>query len=155
MGQVTVGGSQQPAVRVQVDPASLAAMNVTMEEVRVAIAQATVDAPKGSLSGDSQSLTIEANDQLETAEASSKIVIAQNAGSVVHLGDVAKVAREESMSATITVTRTLPRDEQARTAAHPSAEVRARTPTRSIGLRMPTRWRRSTTRRRRACVATA
>jgi multidrug efflux pump len=43
VGQVTVGGSQQPAVRVQVDPQTLAGINLTLEDVRAALAASTVD----------------------------------------------------------------------------------------------------------------
>jgi hydrophobe/amphiphile efflux-1 (HAE1) family protein len=91
VGQVTVGGSQQPAVRVQVDPRTLAGIGLTLEDVRTALAQSTVDAPKGALSGDVSARTIAANDQLLGPEAFRKVVIAQNAGTVVHLGDVANV----------------------------------------------------------------
>ncbi|MDB4934798.1 MAG: Cobalt-zinc-cadmium resistance protein CzcA [Labilithrix sp.] len=91
VGQVTVGGSQQPAVRVQVDPQILAGIGLTMEDVRTALAQATVDSPKGSLSGDVRARTIGANDQLFGPKSFEKVVIAQNNGAVVHLGDVAHV----------------------------------------------------------------
>jgi multidrug efflux pump len=91
VGQVTVGGSQQPAVRVQVDPQTLAGVGLTVEDVRAALTAATVDSPKGSLSGNTTALTIGANDQLFGPEAYKNVVVAQNNGSIVHLGDVAHV----------------------------------------------------------------
>src|SRR5882762_2487414 len=64
VGQVVVGGGQQPAVRVQVDPGSLAGAGLSLENVRAAIASQTVDQPKGSLSGPLRAYTIGGNDQL-------------------------------------------------------------------------------------------
>ena len=91
VGQVTVGGSQQPAIRVQVDPRPLAGIGLTVEDVRASLAAATVDSPKGSLSGDVSTRVISANDQLFGAQAFRDVVIAQKSGSIVHLGDVANV----------------------------------------------------------------
>jgi multidrug efflux pump len=91
VGQVTVGGSQQPAVRVQVDPQTLAGINLTLEDVRAALAASTVDSPKGSLSGAVSARTIGANDQLFGPKSFENVVITQNNGSIVRLGDVATV----------------------------------------------------------------
>jgi hydrophobe/amphiphile efflux-1 (HAE1) family protein len=91
VGQVTVGGSQQPAVRVQVDPETLAGVGLTMEDVRTALSQSTVDFPKGALNGDVHDVTIAANDQLFGAEAFRKIVVSASNGSIVRLGDIATV----------------------------------------------------------------
>ena len=55
VGQVFVGGGQNPAVRVQVDPAVLAGLGLGMEDVRTVLSQATVDQPKGTLAGARQS----------------------------------------------------------------------------------------------------
>src|SRR3954449_5187547 len=68
VGQVFVGGGQQPAVRVQVDPAALAGANLSLEEVRAALGSATALSPKGSLVGPQQMQAIGANDQLFGAE---------------------------------------------------------------------------------------
>ncbi len=91
VGQVFVGGGQQPAVRVQVDPEALAGLGLGMEDVRRALAQATVDMPKGSISGPSSAITIAANDQLFGAAAYKELVIASRDGAFVRLADVAKV----------------------------------------------------------------
>ncbi len=91
VGQVFVGGGQQPAVRVQVDPLALAGAGIGLEDVRAALTQATVDQPKGSLSGPQQTRTIAANDQLFRADGFRPLVIAYRNGSPVRLGDVANV----------------------------------------------------------------
>jgi hydrophobe/amphiphile efflux-1 (HAE1) family protein len=91
VGQVTVGGGQQPAVRVQADPASLAGLGLGLEDVRAALAGATVNSPKGSVGGAAQAHTIAANDQLFDAEAYRQVIITYREGAAVRLGDVAKV----------------------------------------------------------------
>src|SRR5206468_1500277 len=91
LGQVFVGGGQQPAVRVQVDPMLLAGLGLGFEDVRAAIAASTADQPKGSLTGETQSTTIAANDQLFGSAAFRDVIITTKNGSAVRLGDVAKV----------------------------------------------------------------
>ena len=58
VAQVSIGGQQQPAIRVQVDPAKLSLTGLALEDVRGVIANATVDAAKGSLRGNGQAFTI-------------------------------------------------------------------------------------------------
>jgi hydrophobe/amphiphile efflux-1 (HAE1) family protein len=91
VGQVSVGGGQQPAVRVQVDPAALAAMGLGMADVRRALAATTVDEAKGTIVGDSQSSTIGANDQVLDAKGYASVVVSRNGQSTTRLGDVARV----------------------------------------------------------------
>jgi multidrug efflux pump subunit AcrB len=91
VGQVQVGGGQQPAVRVQADPAALAGINLSMEDVRAALAASTVDQATGSLSGPTRSLAIEPNDQLFGAAAFAPLIIAWRGGAPVRLRDVARV----------------------------------------------------------------
>jgi hydrophobe/amphiphile efflux-1 (HAE1) family protein len=91
VGQVFVGGGQQPAVRVQVDPAALAGLGLGMEDVRALLAQATVDSPKGSLAGPVQAQSIAANDQLPRAALYAPLILAYRNGAAVRLGDVANV----------------------------------------------------------------
>jgi hydrophobe/amphiphile efflux-1 (HAE1) family protein len=88
VGQVSVGGQQTPAIRVQVDPARLAAMGLTMEDVRNVLTNVTVDNPKGSIDGPNQSYTIYANDQLTTAEPYNNIIIAYRHGAPIRIGDI-------------------------------------------------------------------
>ena len=80
VGQVLVGGQQTPAIRVQVDPAKLASMGMTLEDVRNVLANATVDNPKGSIDGPQQSYTIYANDQLTKAAPYNNIIIGYRNG---------------------------------------------------------------------------
>ncbi len=91
VGQVTVGGSQQPAVRIQVDPQGLAGAFLTIEDVRTAVAASTVDAAKGNLSGPTTSRSIAANDQLFGAAQFKDVVVSSKDGAVGRLGDVATV----------------------------------------------------------------
>src|ERR1700712_3043317 len=64
VGLVNLGGQQKPAVRIQVDPAKLSALGMSLEDVRTVIAGATVNQPKGTLDGHDQSFTVYTNDQL-------------------------------------------------------------------------------------------
>ncbi len=92
VGQVFVGGGQQPAVRVQTDPQALAGMNVNMADVRKALAATTTDEAKGTVSGSSQSATLGANDQVFDAKGYKPLLVAQDAtGAAARLGDVARV----------------------------------------------------------------
>ena len=91
VGQVFVGGGQNPAVRVQVDPAVLAGLGLGMEDVRTVLSQATVDQPKGTLAGASQAQSIAANDQLMGAKSFRDLVISYQGGAAVRLGEVARV----------------------------------------------------------------
>src|SRR5262245_26356049 len=68
VGLVSIGGGQKPAVRVQVDPVALAGTGLTLEQVRLAIAGANVNQPKGSLDGPRQDYTLATNDQIERAD---------------------------------------------------------------------------------------
>src|SRR5438874_3788350 len=91
VGQVFVGGGQQPAVRVQVDAQALAGMGLTLEDVRTALANSTVDQPKGALSDARRLHTLAANDQLLRAKDFAPLVIAYKDGAAVRLSDVASV----------------------------------------------------------------
>ncbi|MEG0184720.1 MAG: efflux RND transporter permease subunit, partial [Stenotrophomonas sp.] len=64
VGLVSIAGNVRPAVRIQVNPAQLSNMGLTLEELRSALTQANVNAPKGSLNGKTQSYSIGTNDQL-------------------------------------------------------------------------------------------
>jgi len=91
VGQVFVGGAQQPAVRVSVDPVALAGVGLSLEDVRATLARATANSPKGAFSGSVQTRSIEANDQLSNAAGYRPLVLTYRNGSPVRLGDVAKV----------------------------------------------------------------
>ena len=91
VGLVSVAGNVKPAVRIQVNPAALANLGLTLEDVRNAITQANVNAPKGSLNGSEQSFSIGANDQLPDAQAYRDLIISYSRGAPVRLSDVAAV----------------------------------------------------------------
>ncbi len=88
VAQVVIGGQQRPAIRVQVDPAKLTARQLTMEDVRTALASATTDAAKGTLLGKDQSFTISTNDQLTHADAFNNVIIGYRNGAPVRVRDV-------------------------------------------------------------------
>ena len=90
VGLVTLAGAEKPAVRVQVDPEKLAGSGLTLEDVRLALALANVNQPKGNIDGPRRDFTIATNDQLQDAAAFSPIVIAYKNGAPVRLADVAK-----------------------------------------------------------------
>ncbi|MBA2541715.1 MAG: efflux RND transporter permease subunit, partial [Deltaproteobacteria bacterium] len=91
VGLVTMGGGQKPAVRVQVDPVALAGTGLTLEDVRSAIASANVNLPKGNIDGPRQDYALATNDQLGDAKTFEPLIIAYRNGSVVRLGEVARV----------------------------------------------------------------
>ncbi|MGH8274887.1 MAG: efflux RND transporter permease subunit, partial [Gammaproteobacteria bacterium] len=91
VGLVSIAGNLKPAVRIEVNPAALANLGLTLEDVRSAITQANVNAPKGSLNGSEQSFTIGADDQLPDAAAYRNLIISYQNGAPVHLSDVATV----------------------------------------------------------------
>ena len=80
VGLVTVGGEQSPAIRVQVNPAQLAAEGLDLEAVRTALSTATVNQAKGSLYGGQQALTLQTNDQLMTAQGFNNYILAYRSG---------------------------------------------------------------------------
>ena len=91
VGLVTIQGNQKPAVRVQVNPAAISALGLSLEDVRTILGQANVNAPKGSFEGPRQSFTIGSNDQIFSAEAYKPIIVAYKNGAPIRLGDVAQV----------------------------------------------------------------
>jgi multidrug efflux pump len=91
VGQVFVGGGQQPAVRIQVDPEAAAGVNLTLADVRQLLASTSVNRPTGSLGGELQSTTLATNDQLLRADQYRGLVLQQSAGGTVRLDDVARV----------------------------------------------------------------
>jgi hydrophobe/amphiphile efflux-1 (HAE1) family protein len=88
IAQVSIGGQQKPAVRVQIDPIKLAALGLQMEDVATVITTATVDAPKGSINGLKRSLTIYDNDQLLKAAPWNDVVVAYKNGAPVRIRDI-------------------------------------------------------------------
>ncbi|HET9561329.1 MAG TPA: efflux RND transporter permease subunit, partial [Propionibacteriaceae bacterium] len=90
VGLVGIGGQQKPAIRVQVDPQSLAARGIGLEDVRTVISQANVDQPKGTLNSPRQTYTINTNDQLLKPGDYDSLILAYRNGSPVRVRDVGK-----------------------------------------------------------------
>lgn len=91
VGLVTLSGGQRPAVRVQVNPRALAAAGLTLAQVRSAIATANVNTAKGSFDGPERASSIDANDQLTSAEAYAATILGYKNGAPLRLRDVASV----------------------------------------------------------------
>ncbi|WP_448207738.1 multidrug efflux RND transporter permease subunit [Azospirillum sp. sgz302134] len=91
VGYVGIEGGLRPAVRVQVNPAAVAGLGLTMEDVRTTITQANVNAPKGSFDGPRQSFSIAANDQMASAASYRPIIVAYRNGAPVRLQDIGAV----------------------------------------------------------------
>jgi HAE1 family hydrophobic/amphiphilic exporter-1 len=88
VAQVTIGGQQKPAVRVQIDPAKLVAKGLQLEDVRAQIAITTVDSPKGNIDGTTKSYTIYANDQLQESKDWNDVIIAYRNGGPLRIRDI-------------------------------------------------------------------
>ncbi len=103
VAQVDIMGERKPAIRVQVDPAKLAALGLSLEDVRGVIASSTVNSPKGSLNGPRQSLSIYANDQLLDAEPYNDLILAYRNGAPIRVRDVGRAVEgpEQSRSAAL------------------------------------------------------
>ncbi|CAI2472320.1 multidrug efflux RND transporter permease subunit MdtC [Serratia ficaria] len=91
VGDVSVGGSSLPAVRVELNPGALFNQGVSLDAVRQAISDANVRRPQGFLENPQQRWQIQANDELKTAEVYRPLIIHYNNGSAVRLSDVADV----------------------------------------------------------------
>lgn len=91
VGLVTLSGGQRPAVRVQMNPRALANAGLTLADVRTAIAKTNVNDAKGSFDGQERASTIDANDQLTSAEEYANAIIGYKDGAPLRLQDVADV----------------------------------------------------------------
>ena len=89
VGLVSIAGGRRPAVRVQVNPTAAAAYGLGLEDIRTAIANANVTQAKGSFDGPQRASTIDANDQLRSADEYAKLIVAYKNGNPIRLSDVA------------------------------------------------------------------
>ncbi|MGB5234639.1 MAG: multidrug efflux RND transporter permease subunit [Candidatus Macondimonas sp.] len=94
VGLVSISGGQRPAIRIQVDPRALTAYNLSLEDLRTAVGANNVNQAKGSFDGPDRAYTIDANDQLLSAEQFAQMVVAYRGGSPVRLHQVARVVRD-------------------------------------------------------------
>jgi multidrug efflux pump len=93
VGLVSISGGERPAVRVRANPRALAAYGLNLDDLRTTLNNINTNTPKGGFDGPAQSFTINANDQLQSAEQYRDAVIAYKNGAPVHLSDVATVAQ--------------------------------------------------------------
>ncbi|MDB5776908.1 MAG: efflux transporter [Herbaspirillum sp.] len=91
VGAIDYHGQQKPAVRIQIDPGRIAAMGLTLEDVRARITEATANGPKGTLNGPRRSMTLDTNDQLADAREYSAIALASVNGATTKLSDVGEI----------------------------------------------------------------
>jgi hydrophobe/amphiphile efflux-1 (HAE1) family protein len=93
VGIVGVGGLQSPAIRIQVNPAQLAAENLDFETVRTALANLTVLQPKGQLYGGQQAVALQSNDQLTTAADFEDAIVAYRDGAPIRVRDIGRAVK--------------------------------------------------------------
>src|SRR3990170_772480 len=85
VGLVSLSGGQRPAVRIQANPKALAAYGLGLEDLRTAVANANVNQAKGSFDGPARASTIDANDQLRSADEDTSLIVAYKNGRPVRL----------------------------------------------------------------------
>ncbi|MCX8566652.1 MAG: multidrug efflux pump [Glomeribacter sp. 1016415] len=91
VGLVTLSGGHRPAVRIRANPRALAAYGLTLDQLRITLGTLNVNLPKGSFDGPSRAYTINANDQLQSANEYANALIAYKNGRPIKLADVATV----------------------------------------------------------------
>ncbi|WP_208950576.1 efflux RND transporter permease subunit [Rahnella sp. ChDrAdgB13] len=92
VGMVTLAGGHQPAIRVQADPRKLAAHNISLETINTLIGNSNVNGSKGGFDGPHHSITIDANDQLRTADEYGNLIVNYENGAALRLRDVATLS---------------------------------------------------------------
>jgi hydrophobe/amphiphile efflux-1 (HAE1) family protein len=96
VAQAQIGGDRRPSIRIQVDPSKLAAIGLTLEDIRPAIVNATTAAPKGMLNTADLSFTIAANDQILDPEIFNDVVLAYRNGGPIRVRDVGVAVADAS-----------------------------------------------------------
>ncbi len=91
VGLVSISGGQRPAVRIQLNPQTLAAYGISLDDIRTTIGTLNVNTPKGNFDGRAQASTINANDQLTSPDQYRNLIIAYRNGGPVRLSDVASI----------------------------------------------------------------
>ncbi len=91
VGLVSISGGQKPAVRIQVNPSQLASYGLSLESIRTALTQTSVNSAKGNFDGPRQDYQIDANDQLTVSKDYQNVVVAYSDGAPVLLKSVANV----------------------------------------------------------------
>jgi hydrophobic/amphiphilic exporter-1 (mainly G- bacteria), HAE1 family len=88
VAQVSIGGQQKPAIRIQLDPAKLVAKGLSLEDVRTPLSVTTVDNPKGTIMGPVRSYTIYTNDQLTHSKDWNDVIVAFRGGAPLRVRDI-------------------------------------------------------------------
>ncbi|MGD7505723.1 MdtB/MuxB family multidrug efflux RND transporter permease subunit [Ralstonia pseudosolanacearum] len=91
IGLVSISGGQRPAVRIQANTQALAALGLSIDDIRTAIGNANVNGAKGSFDGPMRASTIDANDQLRSAAEYGTMIVAYKNGAPIRLTDVAQI----------------------------------------------------------------
>jgi len=91
IGQVLIGGSTLPAVRVELNPQALFKYGVGLEDIRAALASANADSPKGAIDSDTTHYQIYTNDQASRAEDYKPLIVGYRNGNAVHLSDLGQI----------------------------------------------------------------
>ncbi len=94
VGLVSIAGGRRPAVRIQVNPAQLAGMGLSFEDIRTAIGNNNINLAKGSFDGPMRAATIDANDQLKSADEYANLVVAWKNGAAIRIRDIGTVVED-------------------------------------------------------------
>jgi hydrophobe/amphiphile efflux-1 (HAE1) family protein len=90
VSQVDIGGGATPAVRIQVNPAALAAMGLSIDQIRTVLQSSNQNLPKGSVNSDQLGFTLSSNDQLFKADDYEGIIVTQSNGTPVPLSSIGR-----------------------------------------------------------------
>ncbi|MDB5359910.1 MAG: Acriflavine resistance protein [Rhodospirillales bacterium] len=88
VGLVDLNGEQKQAIRIRLNPESVAALGLSLEDIRSVIGQATLDAPKGTLENERRTVTLNASDQMFDARAYNDLIVAYRDGAPIRIGDI-------------------------------------------------------------------
>ncbi len=91
VGDVSLGGSSLPAVRIDLNPQALFKYGIGLEDVRAAISAANANSPKGAIDDSARRYQVYVNDTATTPEQYRSLIIAYRGGAAVHLGDLAQI----------------------------------------------------------------
>jgi hydrophobe/amphiphile efflux-1 (HAE1) family protein len=91
VAEVTVNGAEQPAIRIRVNPVAVASMGISLEDVRLAVANANAQSPLGTFDGPNLGRTIGTNGQLRHPRDYEDIVVKSTGESVIRLGAIASI----------------------------------------------------------------
>ena len=93
VGLVSLSGGHKPAIRIQADMRALAATGLGLDSLRTAIMQANANTAKGNVDGKTRFYSINANDQLKSAQDYANLIVAWKNGAPVRLSEVANVVQ--------------------------------------------------------------